>query len=129
MCIFCDIINGDIPSRTVFENDTVKAILDIAPLTKGHVIVLAKQHVTSLLEADEDYAAAVMKETAALAKKIVAKTGADGCNIMINCHEAAGQSVDHMHFHIIPRYAGDSIVELHSMPAVDPDEVFALLSE
>ena len=129
MCIFCDIIKGDIPSRTVYESDNVKAIFDIAPLTKGHTIVLAKQHVTSLLEADEDYVAAIMKDTAALAKLIVAKTGADGCNILVNSHEAAGQTVDHTHFHIIPRYKGDDVVELHRMPADDPDEVFRLITE
>lgn len=127
MCIFCDIIDGKIPSRTVYEDDNVKAILDVAPLSKGHTIVLSKKHVTSLLEADAETIAAVMNATARLAKHITAKTGADGCNILINCHEAAGQSVDHMHFHIIPRYAGEDIISLNPAPAADPDEVLELI--
>ena len=127
MCIFCDIIDGKIPSRTVYEDDNVKAILDVAPLSKGHTIVLSKKHVTSLLEADAETIAAVMDATARLAKYITAKTGADGCNILINCHEAAGQSVDHMHFHIIPRYAGEDIISLNPAPAADPDEVLELI--
>ena len=127
MCIFCDIIEGSIPSYTVYENDDVKAILDVNPLSKGHTIVLCKKHVTSLLEADEETAAAMMTATARLAKHITAKTGAAGCNILVNCHEAAGQTVDHMHFHIIPRYEGDTIIDLNRGPAADPEEVLELI--
>ncbi|MGM9940845.1 MAG: HIT family protein [Bulleidia sp.] len=107
MCIFCDIIEGKIPSSKVYEDDEVLAILDISQVTYGHTIVMPKKHVKNILEADEQTVVSCMKAVHKLAKQIVANTGAAGCNILNNCNEAAGQSVDHLHFHIIPRYGSD----------------------
>lgn len=107
MCIFCDIIEGKIPSSKVYEDDDVLAILDISQVTYGHTIVMPKKHVKNILEADAQTVTSCMNVVVSLAKQIVNNTGAKGCNILNNCNEVAGQSVDHLHFHIIPRYGSD----------------------
>ena len=107
MCIFCDIIAGKIPSSKVYEDNDVLAILDISQVTYGHTIVMPKKHVKNILEADEETVCRCMKVVHALSRQIVERTGAKGCNILNNCNEVAGQSVDHLHFHIIPRYSKD----------------------
>ena len=124
MCVFCKIINHEIPSKVVYEDNDVLAILDVNPLTKGHTVIMPKKHVTSLLEADEETASKVMNDVGKLSKQITTNLNADGCNILSNCKEAAGQSVDHMHVHIIPRYNGDNTIELHSTTeTINLDEV------
>lgn len=124
MCIFCDIIANKIPRRTVYEDDQVVAILDISPLSYGHTLVMPKQHVTDFLDADRELVASVVKVTQDLSKHIMAATNADGLNIVSNCKEAAGQSVDHLHFHIIPRYTGDNAISFTPLKEVpDLDEV------
>ena len=107
MCIFCDIIAGKIPSSKVYEDNDVLASLDISQVTYGHTIVMPKKHVKNILEADEETVCSCMKVVHALSRQIVERTGAKGCNILNNCNEVAGQSVDHLHFHIIPRYSKD----------------------
>ena len=107
MCIFCDIIEGKIPSKKVYEDDSVLAILDISQVTYGHTIVMPKHNVKNILEADEETVTSCMKTVHSLARQIVTNTKAAGCNILNNCNEVAGQSVDHLHFHIIPRYSTD----------------------
>lgn len=125
MCIFCDIIEGKIPSKKVYEDDRVLAILDISQVTYGHTIIMPKQHVKNILEADEETVTACMKVVHSLARQIVTNTKAAGCNILNNCNEVAGQSVDHLHFHIIPRYSASDACHFifdESEP-VDLDEV------
>ena len=107
MCIFCDIIAGKIPSSKVYEDNDVLAILDISQVTYGHTIVMPKKHVKNILEADEETVCRCMKAVHTLSRQIVERTGAKGYNILNNCNEVAGQSVDHLHFHIIPRYSKD----------------------
>ena len=107
MCIFCDIIAGKIPSSKVYEDNDVLAILDISQVPYGHTIVMPKKHVKNILEADEETVCSCMIVVHALSRQIVERTGAKGCNILNNCNEVAGQSVDHLHFHIIPRYSKD----------------------
>ena len=108
-CIFCKIIAGEIPSSTVYEDDDVKAILDVNPAAKGHVIVLPKNHAENVFSiADEDLSKAicVAKKIAAALKKTY---NCDGVNILQNNGEAAGQSVFHLHIHVIPRFVGDTV--------------------
>lgn len=112
MCVFCDIINHKIPSKVVYEDDDVLAILDISQVTYGHTIVMPKKHVRNILEADEETVQKCMAVVHKLAKQIVKNTGAKGCNIINNCGEVAGQSVDHLHFHIIPRYSEEDALKL-----------------
>jgi histidine triad (HIT) family protein len=104
MCVFCDIINGKIPSKKVYEDEDVLAILDISQLTYGHTIVMPKKHVENILEADDETIAKCMRTVHMLARQIKDNTGCPGLNVINNCGTAAGQSVPHLHFHIIPRY-------------------------
>lgn len=121
-CIFCKIIAGEIPSATVYEDDDVKAILDVNPAAKGHVIVLPKTHAENIFSIpDED-----LKKAICVAKKIATalkKTyNCDGVNILQNNGEAAGQSVFHLHIHVIPRFEGDT-VNMKWTPGEMPDDM------
>lgn len=109
MCIFCKIINGDIPSKKVYEDKDVLAILDISQATKGHTLVIPKKHYDNILSINEDDYLAVMKKVKELSNKIVTNLGAEGVNVLNNCNEVAGQSVMHFHVHIIPRYKKDDL--------------------
>lgn len=109
MCIFCKIINGDIPSKKVYEDKDVLAILDISQATKGHTLVIPKKHYENILDIDSKDYLAVMDKVRELSKKIVTNLGAEGANILNNCNEVAGQSVMHFHVHIIPRYKKDDL--------------------
>lgn len=131
MCIFCKIINHEIPSAVVYEDQDVLAILDISQVTKGHTLVMPKKHVRNILEADDETAEACIRTAKMLAKRIVERTGAAGVNVLTNCGEAAGQTVEHLHFHIIPRYSsGDAItIEFNPSEKQDLEAVCALLKE
>lgn len=131
MCVFCDIINHKIPSKVVYEDDDVLAILDISQVTYGHTIVMPKKHVRNILEADDETVEKCMKVVHKLAKQIVKNTDASGCNILNNCGEVAGQSVDHLHFHIIPRYGKDDAVEFkfNKSKEQDLDEVLKTVTK
>ena len=113
MCVFCKIIKGDIPSAKVYEDDDVLAILDLSQVTYGHTLVMPKKHVSDLLECDSDTYLKVMNVVQKLAKQITEKCNANGCNILSNIHEAAGQTVMHMHIHIIPRYDAEDALEIN----------------
>lgn len=106
-CIFCKIANGDIPSRTIYENEKFRVILDNGPATKGHALVLPKEHFADLFEIPADWASEAMETAQIAAGLLKGKLGADGLNIVQNNGEAAGQTVPHFHIHIIPRYKGD----------------------
>ncbi|MBQ6104726.1 MAG: HIT family protein [Lachnospiraceae bacterium] len=109
-CIFCKIANGIIPSATIYEDADFRAILDIAPAHKGHTIILPKQHAANLFEIDEETAGKLLpvaKKVAGAVKKV---TGCDGINILQNNGEAAGQTVFHLHVHVVPRFEGDGIL-------------------
>ncbi|MBO4218411.1 MAG: HIT family protein [Erysipelotrichaceae bacterium] len=107
MCLFCEIIEGNIPSKKVYEDDQVLAILDISQATRGHTLVMPKQHFRNIYDIDPQTLAHLIEVVRKLAIQITEKTGAAGCNILSNNNEAAGQSVMHLHFHIIPRYPED----------------------
>ena len=110
MCVFCEIIKGNIPSKKVYEDDNTIAILDISQATVGHTLIIPKKHSKNLLEINEkSYLDAML-----VAKKVasaISKTSNDvlGFNLLNNCNEVAGQTVDHFHIHIIPRYKKDDI--------------------
>ncbi len=125
MCIFCDIIDGKIPSSKVYEDEDVLAILDVSQVTFGHTLVMPKKHVENIIEADEDTVVKCSKVISKLTKQIVSNTGAVGCNVLNNCGEVAGQTVHHLHFHIIPRYSENDCVsfEFKESPKQDLNEV------
>ena len=112
MCVFCSIIKGDIPSKKVYEDDDTLAILDISQTTCGHTLVMPKKHVRNVLEADEETVQKCMLTARKLAAQIVTNLHASGVNILTNCGESAGQSVDHLHFHIIPRYDSSDAIQI-----------------
>lgn len=108
-CIFCAIAEGEIPSFKVYEDEEVVAYLDINPMAKGHTLVIPKAHSANLLETGD----AALEELMARVKKVAAHIKkalpCDGFNILQNNGEAAGQTVHHIHFHIIPRMAGEPL--------------------
>ena len=112
MCIFCKIINHEIPSSVIYEDDDVLAILDISQVTRGHTLIMPKKHVRNVLEADEETVQKCMLTARKLAAQIVTNLHASGVNILTNCGESAGQSVDHLHFHIIPRYDSSDAIQI-----------------
>ena len=108
-CVFCAIAAGEIPSFKVYEDDLVLAYLDINPFTKGHTLVIPKAHSANLLETDEATLAAVIARVKKVAAHLKAALPCDGFNILQNNGEAAGQTVMHLHFHIVPRYGKEPI--------------------
>ena len=108
-CIFCKILKNEIPSATVYEDDKFRAIMDIAPVAKGHVILLAKEHTANLLEADDELLAAALPAVKKVAKAVKKTVDCDGINILQNNGEAAGQTVFHLHIHVMPRYSKDKV--------------------
>lgn len=129
MCIFCEIIEGNIPSAKVYEDDEVLAILDVSQLTKGHTLVMPKKHVENLLECDDETLQHLILVTKKLAKELCDKLGAEGCNIINNTNPVAGQSVMHLHFHIIPRYGEDDAVSTAFEPNHEPYDLNEILKE
>ena len=109
-CIFCKIITGDIPSCTVYEDADFKAILDIAPASMGHVLILPKHHADDVFTLDEQSAAKLFPLAKRLAAAVKLATGCEGINLLQNNGEASGQTVRHLHLHIIPRSTGDGVL-------------------
>ena len=106
-CIFCKIAGGEIPSSTVYEDEDFRVILDLGPATKGHALILPKNHFANLFEIPEDMDAKAFILAKKIAKKMKDVFGCDGVNIVQNNGVAAGQTVFHFHIHPIPRYEGD----------------------
>lgn len=106
-CIFCKIANGEIPSKSIYEDDEFKVILDLGPATKGHALILPKAHAADLFELPEETAANAMVLAKKLGKQMKENLHADGLNLVQNNGEAAGQTVKHFHLHLIPRYKDD----------------------
>lgn len=108
-CIFCKIINGDIPSATVYEDENFKAIMDIFPAAKGHVLIMPKKHSANLMELDDESAGKILFVARKIAKALMEELKCDGINLLQNNGEAAGQTVNHFHIHLIPRYKDDQL--------------------
>ncbi len=106
-CIFCKIIAGKIPSHTIYEDEQFKVILDVGPATRGHALIIPKNHFTNLYELPEEMAADAMKLAKKLMIKMTEKLHCDGFNVIQNNGEVAGQTVFHFHMHLIPRYKED----------------------
>lgn len=106
-CIFCKIAKGEIPSSTIYEDERFRVILDLGPATRGHALILPKEHAENLYALEEETAGEVMKLARRMALRMRDRLGADGFNLVQNNGEAAGQTVMHFHLHLIPRYKGD----------------------
>lgn len=124
-CIFCAIVAGEAPSTRVYEDDSVIAILDIFPWAKGHCLVIPRRHSSTIFDIDPEGAAAVMRAAHRLAPAIRDAVGAEGMNLLQSNGRAAWQTVDHLHLHLIPRWASDSLVPPGTSSKADPDELAA----
>ena len=107
-CIFCKIANGEIPSNTVYEDEEFRAILDLSPAGEGHTLILPKNHYEDALSADDETVERVFETAVKVGRGIKKALNCDGINIVQNNGEAAGQTVHHLHVHIIPRYASET---------------------
>lgn len=103
-CIFCKIANGDIPSATVYEDDEFRVILDLGPASKGHALILPKSHYRDICDVDEGIAAKLFPLAARIGEAMMQGLGASGFNVVQNNGTCAGQTVFHLHVHVIPRY-------------------------
>ena len=106
-CIFCKIANGEIPSKTLYEDEDFRVILDLGPASKGHALILPKNHYANLYELPEETAGEVMKLAKRMAVQMTERLGCEGFNLVQNNGELAGQTVFHFHMHLIPRYRED----------------------
>lgn len=108
-CIFCAIAAGEIPSFKIYEDDMCLAYLDINPFSEGHTLVIPKSHSEGLLDTPCETLSALIKRVKKVASHITSTLNADGFNILQNNGEAAGQTVKHIHFHIVPRFGASEI--------------------
>ncbi len=108
-CIFCKIANGEIPSATLYEDETFRVILDLNPAALGHALILPKAHAANLFELPDETAGKALVLAKQIGQKLKDGLNADGFNLVQNNGEIAGQTVFHFHMHLIPRYAGDTV--------------------
>lgn len=114
-CIFCKIIAKEIPNHSVYETDEVLAFLDVFPCSKGHTVVIPKHHAERLVDLSPEEQSHLMHGVSAVMKKIDSTLHPSGMNVGWNDRASAGQSVPHVHVHIIPRYDGDGGGSMHSV--------------
>ena len=124
-CIFCKLANGEIPTNAIYEDDDFKVILDANPATKGHCIILPKTHAENLLELPEEYCKKILLVAQKCARVLTKVLHCDGLNVLQNNGEAAGQTVFHLHVHLIPRYKDDTVVMRFGEPVSVDAEALA----
>ena len=124
-CIFCRIIAGELPAQIIDQDERTVTFMDINPATRGHALVIPRQHAKNLLEVGQEDLQAVALAVQALAARMSERLGADGVNVLNSCGAAAWQTVFHFHIHVIPRYHDDPL----SLPWIpqpgDPEEIAA----
>lgn len=108
-CVFCKIVNGEIPSFKVYEDENTLAFLDINPVNPGHTLVMPKKHLANIEETDEEILCQVMKIVKKVGASLKKNLGALGYNVQVNNDPAAGQVVPHLHFHVMPRLKNDGL--------------------
>lgn len=111
-CIFCKIAKGEIPSQKVYEDENVYAFLDISPLSKGHTLVIPKKHYSTIYDIPEELLCDVMIVVKKISLHLREKLKCDGLNIKQNNGELAGQTVHHIHFHIVPKYCDEENLQV-----------------
>ena len=122
-CIFCKIAAGEIPSKTLYEDEKFRVILDVGPASKGHALVIPKEHYPNLYELPAEEATGAFLLAKEMITKMKDKLGCDGFNVLQNNGEAAGQTVFHFHMHLIPRKAGDQAVPEWEHLSLSDDEM------
>ena len=128
-CIFCKILAGEIPSYTVYEDDDFKVILDAGPASRGHALIIPKEHYQDLYALPEELAAKAFVLGKKLITSLTKVLGCDGYNLVQNNGAVAGQTVGHFHLHLIPRYEGDDAHVGWKMGTLDADDAAAIISE
>lgn len=122
-CIFCKIANGEIPSQTLYEDERFRVILDLGPATKGHALILPKEHYANLYELPEELAGETMKLAKKMMQQMTDKLACEGFNLVQNNGDLAGQTVFHFHMHLIPRYQADRQTIGWKPQHVSPEEL------
>ena len=120
-CIFCRIVDGDIPARSVYEDDDVLAFLDANPLSAGHTLVIPKAHHQALRDVPAALSTAVFETVHDLVGDVEDAVDADAHTVAVNDGPAAGQEVPHTHVHIVPRFEGDGGGPIHAIAGARPD--------
>jgi len=120
-CIFCSIVDGEIPSRTVYEDDTVLAFLDVNPLAPGHTLVIPRAHHQRLQDLPDEDASWLYKVAHKLTGAVEEAVDARATTLAVNNGEAAGQEVPHVHCHVVPRFDGDGGGPIHAAFGDPPD--------
>lgn len=120
-CIFCKLANGDIPTNTIYEDDEFRVIMDAAPATKGHALVLPKNHYADIYEIDPDVLGRAIQVGQKVVKHATKVLECDGYNLLQNNGTAAGQTVFHYHLHLIPRYADMDNAQILTWPEKEGD--------
>ena len=108
-CVFCKIVRGEIPAAKVLETPTAIAFLDIHPIAAGHTLLATKEHYPTVSDVPAEVMGAVAKELPRLAQAVLKASGAPALNVIINSGRESGQEVPHLHFHLLPRQAGDAV--------------------
>ncbi len=127
-CIFCKIIKGDIPSYQIMETEDFIAFLDIAPSQPGHSLVVPKKHMETMLDMDPKLGAKLIEVLQRVSTALMNACNAEGFNIIQNNYAAAGQTVPHIHWHIIPRKQGDGFALWPQGAALIPEEAKAFVA-
>jgi histidine triad (HIT) family protein len=128
-CLFCKIVAGDIPSARVYEDDRTVAFMDINPGTRGHLLVVPREHAADVHAIDPEDLKAVAMTAKTMAQRVRDKLGADGVNLLNSTGSAAWQTVHHFHLHVIPRYENDPLrLPWHPAPG-DRDEIAVAAKE
>ncbi len=122
-CIFCKIANGEIPSETIYEDDAFRVILDLGPASKGHALILPKQHYRDICQLDEETATKVLPLAAKIGNAMKKSLGCAGFNVVQNNGKEAGQTVFHFHVHLIPRYEGGPVMVSWVPDKAGPEEL------
>lgn len=129
-CIFCKIANGTIPSYSLYEDDDFKAILDIEPSSKGHTLIIPKNHASNLFELDDTDAAKALCIAKRIGNALMKTLNCDGLNVLQNNGEAAGQTVHHYHIHLIPRYnSNDNVTISWTHENIDKDGAASFVAD
>ena len=131
-CIFCKLANGEIPTNSIYEDKDFNVILDMGPATRGHALILPKEHAANLYELPEETAGKILILAQKLAGRMKEKLQCDGLNLVQNNGEAAGQTVMHFHLHLIPRYKddGQKILWKPTSPSAEElEDIKSLLTE
>ncbi len=122
-CIFCKIANGEIPSTTIYENSDFRVFFDINPASKGHCLIVPKQHYNDIFDMDAETGGKLFSLATVVARSLKKELNCEGMNIVQNNGIIAGQTVFHFHLHLIPRYTGDTVNVSWVPGEANPDEL------